>query len=239
MTDMSGRVVIVTGGARGIGRAAMLAFADTGAAVAVADVDGAGGREVEHLLAERGVVALVEQVDVAEREAVDRFVGLVAARLGRVDVLINSAGISHDRAGVDMLDPATWARILSVNLNGTYFATRAVAPHMRKLGRGAIVNVGSVLGAATFAGKIAYRTSKAAELGLTKAAALDLAGIGIRVNCVISGSVDTDMMWRGLDAEEHRQAEIRSAADCRWCASAPRLSSRAPCCSWLPTRRAT
>jgi NAD(P)-dependent dehydrogenase (short-subunit alcohol dehydrogenase family) len=138
---------------------------------------------------------------------------LAAKRFGHIDIVINNAGATHDRTDFATLDFAVWSHILNVNLNGAFFTIQAALPHMPREGGGAIVNVGSILAEALFPGKTAYATSKAAIAGFSKALALDLANRQIRVNCLIPGSVDTDMMWRGLEPTEKEIAQRESGGD--------------------------
>jgi NAD(P)-dependent dehydrogenase (short-subunit alcohol dehydrogenase family) len=156
---------------------------------------------------------LFVEADVGDESGVGGFVRQAAAAFGRIDVLVNNAGITHDRTDFGRLSFAVWSRVFAVNLHGPFFAIQAALPHMVKQGKGAIVNVGSILAEALFPGKTAYAASKAAVAGFSKALALDLADRNIRVNCVIPGSVDTDMMWRGLSDAEKSLAEKESGGD--------------------------
>jgi 3-oxoacyl-[acyl-carrier protein] reductase len=213
MTDFSGRAALITGGAGGIGRATVEAFRRAGAMVAFCDVDEARGAALAAELGGRDAPVLFVPADVGDRQAVDAFVTAAAGRFGRIDVLVNNAGITHDRTDFAALDFAVWTRILDVNLNGAFFAIQAALPHMVRQGGGAVVNVGSILARALFPGKTAYATSKAAIEGFTKALALDLADRNIRVNCLVPGSVDTAMMWRGIDPAAKAEAARESGAD--------------------------
>ena len=213
MMALEGKTAIVTGGAAGIGRAIVEAFAQAGARVAFCDIDAARGTSTADAIAREGAEVMFRPADVADRMTVASLVDAAAQRYGRVDVLVNNAGITHDRILFGALDFATWRRVFDVNLDGLFFTIEAVLPHMRRARSGSIVNVGSILASAGFAGKTAYCASKAAVAGFTKALALDLAADRIRVNCLIPGSVDTDMMWRGLDAGARVEAEAVCAAD--------------------------
>jgi NAD(P)-dependent dehydrogenase (short-subunit alcohol dehydrogenase family) len=212
MTHLSGRVALVTGGAGGIGSATVEAVVAAGAAVAFCDVDAPAGLQLAERLGPDGAV-LFRRADVGVRAEVEAFVAAAAARFGRIDIVVNNAGITHDRTDFGALDFAVWSRVMDVNLNGAFFVIQAALPHMVPQGKGAIVNVGSILAEALFPGKTAYATSKAAIAGFTKALALDLADRAIRVNCIIPGSVDTEMMWRGLSAAERKVAEAESGGD--------------------------
>jgi 3-oxoacyl-[acyl-carrier protein] reductase len=170
-----GRVVLITGGARGIGRATAEAFAARGARVISADLQGG---DIE--------------LDVADVESVNRAVAWVMERTGRIDVLINNAGITRDATLVKTGD-AAWDAVIAVNLTGTFNMTRAVAPHMVSAGRGAIVNASSIVGLQGNFGQSNYVASKAGVVGLTRVWARELGRKGVRVNCVAPGFIATDM----------------------------------------------
>jgi NAD(P)-dependent dehydrogenase (short-subunit alcohol dehydrogenase family) len=177
---MPERVAIVTGGARGIGAASADALAADGLTVATFDL----------LAAEAGRPHFV--VDVSSADQVDAAVAEVAATLGRIDVLVNNAGIL-DVHSVHDTPEETWDRVMAVNVKSVYLMSRAVLPHLRAAGGGSIVNISSVHAIATFPRLAAYAASKGAVLSLTRQMALDYAADGIRVNAVIVGGVDTDM----------------------------------------------
>jgi NAD(P)-dependent dehydrogenase (short-subunit alcohol dehydrogenase family) len=210
MSDLSNRVAIVTGGAAGIGAAIVRALVFAGAKVGFCDIDASRGIDLEKQLNGHGLFA---STDVGDEHEVDTFVAAVADRFSRIDILVNNAGITHDRTYFGALDFKTWSHVLNVNLNGMFFVTQAVLPHMERRGSGSIINVGSILADALFPGKTAYATSKAAVAGFTRALALDLSQRAIRVNCLVPGSTDTDMMWRGLDREARALAEADADAD--------------------------
>jgi NAD(P)-dependent dehydrogenase (short-subunit alcohol dehydrogenase family) len=209
---MTGKVALVTGAAAGIGRATARVFAEAGARVGLCDLDEAGGADTVHAIERQGGEALFVPADVADPRAVRRFVEQVAARFGRIDVLVNNAGISSPRGQVQELADAEWDRVMAVNLNGHFFCCKYAVPHMLRAGGGAIVNTSSVLARATLPGGLAYTTSKAALIGFTKALAHDLGPAGIRVNCLLPGSTDTPMMWRGVTPEERPAVEAEVAA---------------------------
>jgi NAD(P)-dependent dehydrogenase (short-subunit alcohol dehydrogenase family) len=208
MTDLHGRVAIVTGAGAGIGAAMVQTFIEAGARVGFCDINKARG---EALARELGASALFVPADVSQRAQVDAFVASVIERFERIDILVNNAGITHDRTNFGALDFRVWRQVFDVNLDGMFFVTQAALPHMRE--RSAIINVGSILAEALFPGKTAYAASKAAVAAFSKALALDLASKGIRVNCLIPGSVDTEMMWRGVSAEDRPQTERDAGVD--------------------------
>jgi NAD(P)-dependent dehydrogenase (short-subunit alcohol dehydrogenase family) len=184
-------VAVVTGGARGIGLAIARRFLAEGRRVALLDIDGetlaATERELndaERVLAICCDVALPEQV----RPAIDR----VAARFGRIDALINNAGVAVFKP---MLQTTfeEWSRVLAVNLGGPFLCTQACAPVMQASGGGAVVNIASISGLRASTLRVAYGTSKAALVHLTRQQAVELAALGIRVNAVAPGPVETAM----------------------------------------------
>jgi len=191
---LSGRVALVTGGSRGIGRAISQALADAGAAVAI-NYQGSerAAREVAREIAEAGGVAEIFQADVSQREAVQRMKKGVLARFGRVDLLVNNAGITRDRTFVRM-DEEAWASVLSVNLNGVFYCTKAFLDGMLERGDGRIVHISSIVGQAGNFGQANYAAAKAALFGFTKTLAKELAARGITVNAVAPGFIDTEMV---------------------------------------------
>lgn len=198
------KTVIVTGagGLRGIGRATVLGFAAKGYRVAAADLDLAGARRTAEEAAAIGAESLAVQVDVSNEESVANMVHAVIDAFGKIDILVNNAGISGKITLADMT-LADFRRVLEVNLIGTFNCIKAVMEHMKANGWGRIVNMSSV-GAkqgVSFGGPH-YVTSKAAILGLSKAAALELAPYGITVNSVTPGLIATDIrMNNGLSIE--------------------------------------
>ncbi|MFN2599283.1 MAG: SDR family NAD(P)-dependent oxidoreductase [Pyrinomonadaceae bacterium] len=188
------RVAIVTGGASGIGRACALEFARGGAAVAVVDVaDGATADEAERLIGEAGARGVFTfRADVSDFAQAERVVAAARSRLGGCDILVNAAGINDD-APVWRMTEAQWDRVMGVNVKGAFNYVRAVAPVMRGARAGKIVCVSSVEAFRGRFGVANYAASKAALVGLTRAAAADLGREGINVNCVAPGFTRTEM----------------------------------------------
>ncbi len=182
------RVVVVTGGASGMGAASARLFARGGDAVVIVDRDEVGAAAVA---AEIGGVALVG--DVSDSEFCSSAIAQVIDRQGRIDVLVNAAGVIHRNGGVETTDEA-WRRVMSVNVDGVFFMCRAALEHMVPVGSGTIVNFGSIWGGIGSAGVAAYCASKGAVHQLTKALALDHATDGVRINAVAPGEVDTPML---------------------------------------------
>ena len=195
-TRFEGRVALVTGGARGIGRATAERFSMDGARVAIADVDTAGA---EAAAREIGRGAFAVAMNVADTASVERAIGEVLERAGRIDVLINNAGIVRD-ASLQKTTDSAWDAVVSVNLTGVFHATRAVAPHMTARGSGAIVNGASIVGIYGNFGQSNYVATKAGVIGMTRVWARELGRKGVRVNCVAPGFIATDMT-AGMPAE--------------------------------------
>jgi len=182
------KVAVVTGAARGIGLAVTQAFLALDYKVALLDIDAATLKQTEKALGD--VLAL--ECDVADPLQVKTSIDLVTARFGRIDALVNNAGIAVFKPLLETTFEE-WQRVLAVNLNGPFLCTQACAPVMLKNGGGAVVNITSISGLRASALRVAYGTSKAALDHLTKQQAAELGNLGIRVNAVAPGPVDTAM----------------------------------------------
>jgi len=199
-----GRVVMVTGAGRGIGKAIAKRFASEGADIAILELDRNSGSATAREIGELGRKILLKQADVADFSAVNKAVTEVATEFGRIDVLINNAGIEKRTPFLE-IDPRDWQRQLEVNLSGTFFCTQAVAREMAKRRYGRIVNLSSVAGLIGPIDLAAYGASKAGVIGLTRAAALDLADFGITVNAIAPGPIETELMLGAWTAEALRE----------------------------------
>jgi 3-oxoacyl-[acyl-carrier protein] reductase len=193
MSEFTDKVVLVTGGTRGIGRACAEMFAREGARVAISGRDADTAESVAQEIAEasdgtvRGYGA-----DVGDSAAVDAMVNAVRDEFGPVDVLINNAGVSRDGLLMRMKDD-DWSTVLATNLSGVFYCCRAVARDMLKRRSGRIISISSVVGLRGQAGQTNYAAAKAGLIGMTKALAKELGARGITVNVVAPGLIDTDM----------------------------------------------
>ncbi|MCD8509447.1 MAG: 3-oxoacyl-ACP reductase FabG [Bacillus sp. (in: Bacteria)] len=187
------RVVLITGGAGGIGGAAARLFAESGDSVVVADyVEDAGKKTVAELPEVVGGHLFV-QVDVADSASVAEMVSKVVDHYGKIDVLVNNAGITRD-AMFRKMSEDDWHQVINVNLNGVYYCAKAVIPHLLEQGSGVIINTSSVVGVHGNIGQTNYAATKSAVIGMTKTWAKELGPKGIRVNAVAPGFINTNMV---------------------------------------------
>jgi len=191
--DLSGRAALVTGAASGIGRASALAFASAGASVALLDVDAEGLADTAAAARAAGVRAEVLVTDVRDLGAVTGAVGRAVEAFGRLDAALNNAGVPGPYVPLDEYSEEDFMQILQVDLAGVWRCMRAEIRQMRVQGHGAIVNTSSMLGAAAMPDNGAYVAAKHGVHGLTRAAALELGGTGIRVNAIAPGVTRTGM----------------------------------------------
>jgi len=193
MTDSVKRTILVTGGSRGIGRGICLAFAHADNHIFFNYSSAAeAAAQTERQVAEAGGTATGIQVNVASEKEVSEFVKRVLEETGRVDVLVNNAGITRDGLLVRMKE-ADWEDVLNINLKGTFLCIKAVTKSMMKQRYGRIINVSSVVGVSGNPGQANYVASKAGIIGLTKGVAKELASRGITANVVAPGFIETDM----------------------------------------------
>lgn len=231
-TRFEGRVAFVTGAASGIGRATAMRLACEGAAVACVDRDAAGAAAVRAEIEALGARAADIACDVADSAMVNAAARAVEAALGAVDILANVAGTGDTAGmhGIEALDDERWNRVLAVNLSGPFHCCRALLPGMAARGRGAVVNVSSLAGRSKSAnGGLAYTSSKAGLLGLTRHLAFDYGTRGVRVNAICPGGVDTPMIRAGgvakAGSEEESQLRARRIAAYEYFMPIRRLSS--------------
>ena len=198
-TDLSNRVALVTGSARGIGRAIALKLADAGARVVVNDLNNASGAsEVAEMIRARHGQSVAILADISSSEDVARLVDQTIQALGKVDILVNNAGITRDGLAMRMSDQ-DWDAVLATNLRGAFLCTRAVLRYMVRQRWGRIINIASVVGLVGNAGQANYASAKAGLVGLTKAIAKEVASRGITANAIAPGFIDTAMTQKLSD----------------------------------------
>ena len=205
------QVAIVTGGARGIGRAIAERFAEAGARVCVADRDGASADRVAETLSATGAHAIGVAVDISDRAQIDQMMDVVAERLGPLDVMVNNAAHARYDFAVD-LDDDGWDYTLGVTLTGTFTCAQRAARRMIAEGGGRIVNITSMAAHVALARTVAYASSKAAVEAMTRVMAIELAEYGVQVNAIAPGPVDTEFSREVVSEEGRRQRLSRLPA---------------------------
>jgi 3-oxoacyl-[acyl-carrier protein] reductase len=200
---LEGQVAVVTGAGRGIGKSIALRFAREGADIAVIDVN-TDTTDTAREVTDAGRRCSVMHADVSDVRAVRAAVAQIAVDFGRIDILVNNAGVEKRTPFLEIA-PEDWQRQLDVNLSGTFYCTQAVAIEMAKRAYGRIVNLSSVAGVIGPIDLAAYGASKAGVIGLTRAAALDLADYGITVNAIAPGPIETELMLGAWTAEALRE----------------------------------
>ena len=204
MSEWEGKVALVTGGTRGIGRAIAAAFSRLGVDVAITGRDAARVDEAARELSREASSAVKGfLMDVADREVVDSAVKAFVQERGRIDILVNNAGITRDNLLMRM-KPDQWESVIATNVNGLYYCSQAVLRPMIRQRGGRIINMSSVVGLTGNPGQVNYAASKAAILGFTKALAREVASRQITVNAIAPGYIETDMT-RGI-SEDARKA---------------------------------
>ncbi len=200
---LAGKVALISGGARGIGGATALLMAREGAAVVIGDILEVEGREIESQIAETGGQVSFLRLDVTSEEDWRNAVQFAVSNYGKLDVLVNNAGISS-RTGVEETSEDSWDQVMDVNAKGVFLGTKAAIPAMRQAGGGSIINISSIYGIVGSATSAAYHASKGAVRIFTKSAAVQYASEGIRVNSVHPGFVDSPMT-----AQHHAVPQVR------------------------------
>jgi NAD(P)-dependent dehydrogenase (short-subunit alcohol dehydrogenase family) len=192
VVSLEGKVALVTGGSKGIGQAIAAALAEAGAGVVLCSRNAAEAKAAAAGIAARGRGRAVGVgADVRKLADVGRVIQTAVREFGGVDILVANAGVGAGFAPVDELDPEQWHQVIDTNLTGVYYCCRAAVPELKKRGGGWIITIGSLAGRYAFAGGTAYNASKFGLVGFTEALMLDVREHGIRVSCIMPGTVDT------------------------------------------------
>jgi NAD(P)-dependent dehydrogenase (short-subunit alcohol dehydrogenase family) len=200
---VEGKVALVTGAASGLGAATARRLALEGAKVMLTDISAEAGRTVADQIEDAGGEAAFATHDVANQSDWEDVVGATTERFGRLDILVNNAGVSGGMQELMSLEYDAWRRLMSVNLDGVFLGLRFAGPAIARTGGGSIINLSSILGKVGMPGAAAYCASKGGVALLTKAAALEWAPLGIRVNSVHPGFIDTPMVSGALQQAEN------------------------------------
>ncbi|QXE01554.1 SDR family NAD(P)-dependent oxidoreductase [Terribacillus sp. DMT04] len=194
MTAIDGKVAIVTGAASGIGLATAEAYAKKGAKVVIADFNAEAGQKETDKLKQSGADALFIEFNAADEESIKSLIDKTVSHYGQVDILVNNAGIGNEMGPTDELSYEDYRKVIAVNQDGMFLASKYAIKNMLKTGSGVIINTSSILGFVAQPGAFAYNASKGAANTLTKSLAVEYADKGIRVNAVNPGFVESGMM---------------------------------------------
>ncbi len=206
MQTLIGKVALVTGGGSGIGRATALAFARSGAKVVVAGRRVAEGEETVHLILEEASDAIFVQTDVTKSKSIEDLMVAIVDTYGHLDYAFNSAGTEGGLGPITELSEQEWDNTINTNLKGTWLSLRAEIPTMLRNGGGSIVNISSFAGIVGMPGSTIYAASENGIIGMTRAAAIEYARSGIRINVVTPGPIDTAMMNRFVGGSSEAKA---------------------------------
>lgn len=214
--DLSNKSAIVTGGSKGLGLAIAAGLASAGASVMLFNRNMREGQTAaEHLQSTYGVKAISFAGDITNREHTERMAEEAMKAFGRIDILVNSAGINI-RGAIDEVTPEDFVRVMDVNVTGTWLASRAVTPYMKKQGSGKIINLASTLGLVGLSNRTPYTSSKGAVVQMTRALALELSPFNINVNAICPGPFLTEMNQPIADSDEAKKFVVGATALGRW-----------------------
>ncbi|MEH7237806.1 SDR family NAD(P)-dependent oxidoreductase [Bacillus sp. JJ1562] len=195
--DLTNKIVLITGGGNGLGKCTANTLSESGATVIVADINAENANKVRDEIQEKGRVAEALQVDVTQESDITRMVDFAIDRFGRVDILVNCAGVSNNKPFIEN-SLEDWNRIFDINVKGVFLGIREVLPHMIGQKFGKIVNFSSMVGKEAFGNNVPYSASKFAVMGITQGVAKEVAKHNINVNAVCPGIVMTDLMDREI-----------------------------------------
>ena len=224
---LKGKITIVTGGARGIGKSIVEGFAKEGTSVVISDILFDLAQELAEKLTKGGTKALAVKTDVSQKSDADNLSAATLKEFGKIDILVNAAGIVRDTRLVD-IEEEEWNQVIDINAKGVYLVTRAVVPHMIAARQGKIVNISSLAGKRGSVGFTHYSASKFAVIGITQTLAGELAEYNINVNAVCPGIVYTAMWEMLLDARAKRQGVSREQIWDEWMEQIPLKRPQTP-----------